>query len=78
MTWYVTLEDRQQKERKRRKPYKWGAKPFLSEFNVGDIKVVKDDTLDWHSLRTMAARMRRDYGCLFLFHNEERIIVRVK
>ena len=76
--WWVTLEDRQKAERKKRKPYKFGAKPFLSDFNVGDIKVVTDDTLDWYSLRTMAARMRREYGCLFLFHNAERIIVRVK
>ena len=77
MKWIDTLEERQEQSRKRHKPYSMGAKPFLTSFEVGEIRVA-DDTLVWDTIRTTACMMRRMYGVLFLLHKEERIIVRVK
>lgn len=77
MKWHETLEEKQELSRKRHKPYSMGAKPFLASMEVGEIRVA-DDTLIWDTLRSTACIMRRMYGCLFLMHREERIIVRVK
>ena len=89
--WWMTLEERQKKSREERgKPiygdetykeketYARGLKDYLANFEIGEIREYKDK-FDWHSLRTTASRMSRDYGCLFSFASQgiRRFIVRI-
>lgn len=55
-----------------RKPYKWGAKEYLSGFKVGERKEY-DEKFVWASLRTCASRMKKDYGVCFKFETKNNI-----
>ena len=59
--WWLPPEQRQEKKRK---PYRWGVKAFLSSFEVGEERVVKDE-YSWDGIRTTATRLRKDFGCQF-------------
>lgn len=89
--WWMTLEERQRESRKKmgkpiygdetykaRKTYSIGLKDYLASYEVGEIREYKE-TFDWHSLRSVASRMSRDYGCLFSFSQQrgKRYIVRI-
>ena len=60
--WWLPPEQRQ--EKKKRKPYKRGAKAFLASFEIGEIRVVTDE-YSWSGIRSSAARLKRDFGCQF-------------
>ena len=62
--WWLPPEQRQ--EKKKRKPYKRGAKAFLASFEIGEIRVVKDE-YSWDGMRSSASRMKKDFGCQFHF-----------
>lgn len=55
-------------ERKPRRPYKWGAKKFLSELEVGQMVIVKDEDVNWRSIQSIGCRMGAEYGCEFHFY----------
>ena len=92
--WWMTLEERQRKfremrgkepaeprprEPKKRNPYRRGAKAYLASFNVGDIREY-NEPYNWDTLRSIASKMKSDFGCIFVFHNskQERFITRVR
>lgn len=53
---------------KRKGPTKWGAKKYLSEFEVGQIKEFTEaDNLLYRTLQVMASRMNEEYGVEFIF-----------
>ena len=60
--WWLPPEQRQ--EKKKRRPYRWGVKAFLSSFEVGEERIVKEE-YSWDGIRTLASQMKRDYGCQF-------------
>lgn len=64
---------------KPRTQYKWGVKQYLSSFNIGEIKEFNED-FHWKSVRSIAARMAREFGCMFLFSTKfgKRYITRLK
>ena len=66
--WWLSPEQRQ--EKKKRKPYKRGAKAYLSSFEIGEKRVIKDE-YSWNGIRSVASRMKSDYGCHFVFRNKE-------
>ena len=68
--WWLSPEQRQ--EKKKRKPYKRGAKAYLSSFEIGEERVVKDE-YSWNGIRSVASRMKSDYGCHFVFRNKNTI-----
>lgn len=47
-----------------RQPYRWGAKNYLSGFRVGETREFQED-YRWDSLRSIASRMKEDFGCVF-------------
>lgn len=94
--WWMTLEERQRKMRGRlratpeplqenekpkqiRRPYKWGAKAFLSSFEVGESREYHEK-FEWRNLISIASRMKREFGCQYLFNSVDhlRFITRVK
>lgn len=62
-----------------KKPYKWGAKAFLSSFEVGECREYHED-FEWKSLISIASRMKKDFGCIFFFNSADylRYITRAK
>lgn len=88
--WWMTLEERQRKSREalgktldedsvpKRRPYQRGIKYFLADFNVGEIREYNGE-FNWKNMRTVAARMKNDYGCFFSFaqHAGKKYIVRI-
>ena len=60
--WWLPPEQRQ--EKKKRKPYKWGVKAFLSSFEVGEERIIRDE-YSWDGIRSSASKLKRDYGCQF-------------
>lgn len=89
--WWMTIEERQRKSRealgkplegddvvKKRKTYVRGMKEYLGTYEVGEIREY-NEIFDWHNLRTVASRMKRDYGCLFSFASQgiKKYIVRI-
>ena len=71
--WWLPPEQREVK--KKRKPYKRGAKAFLSSFEIGEERVIKDE-YSWNGIRSVASRMKSDYGCHFVFR-EKKYITRI-
>lgn len=90
--WWETLEDRQAQLRKqtakearrvvkpkaKRQPYQWGAKDYLSSFEVGETRIY-DEVFPWRHLSSIACKMRRDFGCRYSLYtdNGQRMITRV-
>ena len=60
--WWLPPEQRQVK--KKRKPYKLGAKAFLASFEVGETREIKDE-YSWDGIRATASKLKREYGCQF-------------
>ena len=55
-----------EKEPKKRNPYRRGAKAYLASFDVGEKREYKE-TFCWENLRSIASRMKSDFGCKFTF-----------
>lgn len=49
-----------------RKEYRWGAKQFLVNMEIGDV-VQDDGTYSWRGLQRVAVAIWRDYGCKWKF-----------
>lgn len=66
-------------EKKKRKPYQWGVKAYLTSFEVGEERVY-DEKYRLHSFRCIASRLNRDYGVKFSFRLEDgvRVVRRLK
>ena len=60
--WWLPPEQRQ--EKKKRNPYRWGVKNYLSSFVIGEERTISEEFC-WNSIKSMASRMRLDYGCQF-------------
>ena len=60
--WWLPPEQRQ--EKKKRNPYRWGVKAYLSSFVIGEERTIGDELL-WSSIKSVASRMKIDYGCQF-------------
>lgn len=67
------------KPHKKRKPYQWGAKQYLADFKVGEVREY-DERFPWRSLRVIASRMAGRYGVRFVFNTADglRIITRIR
>ena len=68
---YREIQERQPesmtpKEPKKRNPYRRGAKAYLASFDVGEKREYKE-TFCWENLRSIASRMKSDFGCKFTF-----------
>lgn len=72
--WWLPPEQRQ--EKKKRSPYKLGAKAFLASFEVGETKEIKDE-YSWNGIRATASRLKREYGCQFLCSEKRHTITRL-
>ena len=77
--WWETIKERQAlwreqngaadpREPKKRRPYQLGAKQFLSEFDKGERRQY-NDRFPWTSLKSVASRMKSEYGVQFLFNS---------
>lgn len=53
-------------EKKKRKPYQWGVKAYLTSFEVGEERVF-DGRFQYNTLRSIASRLHRDYGVQYSF-----------
>ena len=73
--WWLPPEQRQDEIKKKRQPYKWGLKAFLSSFEIGETRVIKDG-FTWDGIRTTASRLKREYGCQFLCSEKRQTITR--
>ena len=56
----------QKEETKKRKPYAWGVKAYLTSFEVGEEREF-DGAFLYNSLRSTASRLHRDYGVQYSF-----------
>ena len=85
--WWETIKERQAvlrekngapKEPPKRRPYQWGAKEYLADFHVGESKQYQD-RLPWDSLKSIAAKMKSQFGVQFAFSsiNGKKYITRV-
>ena len=61
--WWLPQEERGE-EKKKRNPYRWGVKAYLSSFVIGEERTICEE-FSWNSIKSMASRMRLDYGCQF-------------
>ena len=86
--WWETIKERQAalrekngapKEPTKRRPYQWGAKQYLADFKVGEVRVY-DERFPWRSLQAIASRMASRYGVRFVFNTADglRIITRIR
>ena len=50
----------------KRKPYRRGVKRYLASFEVGETRTC-DESLVYASVKQIASRMKRDYGCVYTF-----------
>ena len=75
-TYNVTCNEA--KSKSKRQPYKWGAKNYLSSFEVGETRVY-EEICSWRNLSSIACKMRRDFGCRYSLYtdNGQRMITRV-
>ena len=66
------------KPQTKRQPYKWGAKAYLSSFDVGETRSYKEDYY-WRNLSSIASAMSRQFGCKYSLwtDNGQRMITRV-
>ena len=53
-------------EKKKRKPYQWGVKAYLTSFEVGEERVF-DGRFQYNTLRSIASSLHRDYGVQYTF-----------
>lgn len=84
--WWETIKERQAalrekngpKEPTKRRPYQWGAKEYLADFDVGECKQYQD-RFPWDSLKSIAAKMKSQFGVHFAFSsiNGKKYITRV-
>ena len=85
--WWETIKERQAvlrekngapKEPTKRRPYQWGAKEYLADFHVGESKQYQD-RFPWDSLKSIAAKMKSQFGVQFAFSsiNGKKYITRV-
>jgi hypothetical protein len=56
----------QKEETKKRRPYAWGVKAYLTSFEVGEERVL-DGRFLYNSLRVTASRLHRYYGVQYTF-----------
>lgn len=54
------------KAKKKRNPYRRGAKAYLASFNVGETRQFQHD-YNWESLRSIATMIKADFGCRYVF-----------
>lgn len=54
------------KEKKKRNPYRRGAKAYLASFDVGETRQFQPE-FNWDSLRSIASIMKRHFGCRYVF-----------
>jgi hypothetical protein len=86
--WWETIKERQAilrekngvpdlKDPTKRRPYQWGAKEYLADFDVGECKQYQD-RFPWDSLKSIAAKMKSQFGVQFTFSsiNGKRYITR--
>ena len=52
-----------------RNKYRWGAKAFLANMEIGETRE-DDGAFCWRTLQVIACRMREDYGCHFRFRTK--------
>lgn len=79
--WWLTLEERQRKYREmqktqpesltpkeptKRRPYQWGAKDFLSGFDIGECRLY-EGKFPWRNLQSIARHMSLQFGAQFAF-----------
>lgn len=66
-------------EVKKRRPYQWGAKKFLTDFEIGETKLYTE-RFPWDNLRSTASLLKAQYDVLFLFNTNgsQRYITRIK
>lgn len=91
--WYETLAERQRAMREKnhspampipsnkvtkRRPYLWGAKGYLAGFTKGECRTYCGE-FSWDSLRSIASKMKAEFGSQFLFNTiaGQRYITRV-
>ena len=60
---------------KHRRPYKWGAKEYLSSMDVGETRIL-DERFTGNGLRCAASRMKELYGCVFVFRTKQKLGLR--
>lgn len=74
--WWLPPEQRNEKKRRE---YKWGAKAYLSSFEIGEVRRYRFE-YRWDSLKSLASKMKALYGCQYSFSSTagHRIIVRIK
>lgn len=79
--WYETIKFRQEKLREKnlkskeqkikpasqRNAYRWGAKDYLSSFQVGEAKQYNGD-YSWESLKSIASNLKKLYGVQYVFN----------
>lgn len=78
--WWETITEKQEKlrlkvaspkqgkskESTKRKPYQFGVKEYLASFIVGESRV-HEGPLVWDSLRSVASKMKSQFGVQFAF-----------
>lgn len=62
-----------------RSKYKWGAKHYLSSFEIGETREHTDE-FRWDTLRCMASKFKAEYNCRFTFYTSQgkRFIKRIE
>lgn len=52
--------------KKKRQPYRWGAKRYLAEMEIGEQRA-DDGRFVWKNVQATASRLANDYGSRFKF-----------
>lgn len=58
-------------EKKQRRPYKWGAKAFLTSMEVGETRIL-DDRFTREGLRGAAVALWKLYDCRYVFRTNQK------
>lgn len=53
-----------------RSPYSTGCKSFLANIKIG-VEVEVPEALKYYSIKSVATRISKDYGCRFTFYKRE-------
>ena len=66
-------------EVKKRRSYQWGAKKFLTDFEIGETRLYKE-RFPWSNLRSIASLLKAQYDVQFLFNtiDGKRYITRIR
>ena len=64
----------QERETKRRKPYRWGATSYLSSFEIGETRQFEGDYTQYRNMQALACRLGDDYGCTWEFRKKGEIM----